>query len=217
MNEHELLERTLSFLKRELKNTEKGHDYWHALRVWHNAHKIARVEGGNLRVIMLAALLHDIADAKFHNGNEKIGPQKAKLFMQSLNLDPAIIHHVEQIIRHISFKNSFEKQEFNSLELFIVRDADRLDAMGAIGIARTFHFGGYKNNPIFDPEVPLEPITSKEEYKKYNRSTIHHFYDKLLKLKDLMHTKTAKRMARERHAFMEAFLKRFFKEWPQEK
>ncbi len=214
MNDKELFNHTLDYIRRELENAEHGHDYRHALRVWKNAEKISRKEGGNRQVILLASLLHDIADAKFHDGDEEIGPAKAKAFMQSLSLDPETIEHVVQIIRHISFKNSFGKQTFFSRELAIVRDADRLDAMGAVGIARTFHFGGYRNNPIFDPEVPLEPVGNEDEYKKYNRSTIHHFYDKLLKLKDLMHTSEGKKMAEERHAFMEKFLEQFFREWP---
>ncbi len=212
---NELLEKVEKYVTRELENAEAGHDIWHIRRVVKNARKIAEKEGGNLEIILLGAWLHDIADAKFYDGNEEIGPRKAAEFLQSNGVAPDTVFHVENIIRNISFKNHFNTNGFESLELHIVRDADRLDAMGAIGVARAFHFGGYKNNPIYRPDIPLHQPVDAETYKKYRRSTIHHFYDKLLHLKDMLHTETAKKMAEERHRFLELFLDRFFKEWDE--
>ncbi len=202
-----------AFVTQKLKDAEAGHDIWHIRRVVKNARKIAEKEGGDLEIILSAAWLHDIADAKFHDGNEDIGPEISVKFLQSIGMEEEKIFHVENIIRNLSFKNHFSPKGFESLELHIVRDADRLDAIGAIGVARAFHFGGYKNNPIFLPGVPLHEEIDEETYKQYDRSTIHHFYDKLLKIKDMLHTETAKHMAEERHRFLELFLDRFFKEW----
>ncbi len=202
-----------NYVTEELKNAEAGHDIWHIRRVVKNAEKIAAKEGGNKLVIMLAAWLHDIADAKFHNGDEDLAPQKATAFLKSIGVDENTIFHVENIVRNISFKNHFDTDGFESIELHIVRDADRLDAIGAIGVARAFHFGGFKNNPIYLPDIPLHQGIDKETYKKYNRPTIQHFYDKLLKIRDMLHTETARKMAEERHRFLELFLDRFFKEW----
>jgi uncharacterized protein len=211
---NDLLRKVEEYVTGTLKNAEAGHDIWHIKRVVKNAVKIHEKEGGNRLVILLAAWLHDIADAKFHQGDEETGPRKAVEFMKKLDLDKDTVFHVENIIRNISFKNQhFEQKGFESLELHIVRDADRLDAIGAIGVARTFHFGGFKNNPIYIPDIPLNREIQAEEYKKYKRPTIHHFYDKLLKIKDMLHTETAKKMAEERHRFLELFLDRFFKEW----
>ncbi|MDH3697832.1 MAG: HD domain-containing protein [Flavobacteriaceae bacterium] len=215
MNEKEKITRTKIFVQDILAEAEKGHDWSHTLRVYTNALLISKGEEVDAFVVQLAALLHDIADSKFHNGNEEVGPLKARNFLQSISIDQEIIAHVENIIRYMSFKNTLEDQSaaFSSPELEVVRDADRLDAIGAIGIARTFHFGGYKNRSMYDPEIPPQVNQSKEAYKKSSAPTINHFYEKLLLLKDMMHTPTAKKLAEERHDFMLTFLEQFFKEW----
>ncbi len=214
MNKQEkIIENTHKFVKTTLEKAEAGHDYWHILRVLKNAEKIAETEGGDLFVIRLGSLLHDIADSKFHNGDESIGPRIAHNFLEKQEVEAQTIEHVVKIIENISFKNSFDGQKFTSKELEIIQDADRLDAIGAIGIARAFVYGGHKNNPIYHPEIKPKTKQTKEEYKKGETTTINHFYEKLLKLKDLMNTKTGKEMAEERHLFMEQFLEQFFKEW----
>jgi len=215
MNEIEKIDQTRVFVKEILSGAEKGHDWSHTERVYNNALLISEGEDVDSFVVQLAALLHDIADSKFHNGNEEIGPIKARDFLQSISVEKEIISHVENIIRYMSFKNSLEDQSeaFSSPELDVVRDADRLDAIGAIGIARTFHYGGYKNRSIYDPEIPPQVDQSKEAYKKSDAPTINHFYEKLLLLKDMMHTATAKKIAEERHDFMLKFLEQFYKEW----
>lgn len=213
MAHSEIIEQTVEFVKHTLKNAEGGHDWWHIQRVWNNAISIAHTEGGNLFVIELAALLHDIADAKFHGGNEELGPQMAKQFLESLKVENEVIEHVQQIIRYISFKGGNFKIGFQSLELQIVQDADRLDALGAIGIARAFNYGGFKNRELYNPNIqPLMNMT-KEEYKNSTAPTINHFYEKLLLLKDRMNTETGKKLAEQRHLFMESFLEQFYLEW----
>lgn len=208
------IEATIAFVKKALADAEGGHDWFHIERVWKNAKHIAAKEGGvDSEIVELGALLHDIADAKFYDGDEEIGPQKAREFLETLNVTPAVIAHVENIVRHISFKGSREGQQFMSPELAIVQDADRLDAIGAIGIARTFNYGGFKGRPLYDPAIDPNPSMSKEEYKKGESPTINHFYEKLLLLKDMMNTQTGKELAAERHAFMETFLAEFFDEW----
>ena len=208
-----IIEHTKNFVKQKLEKAEAGHDYWHILRVLKLSEKIAEQEGGNLLIVRLGALLHDIADAKFHQGNEQIGPQIAREYLQSQNISNDIIEPIVKIIENISFKNSFEGQSYTSLELQIIQDADRLDAIGAIGIARAFIYGGYKNNPIYDPELKPNLKMDKETYKKGNTTTINHFYEKLLKLKDMMNTPTGKQIAEDRHRFMLQFLEQFYKEW----
>lgn len=213
MAHSEIIEQTVEFVKHTLKNAEGGHDWWHIQRVWNNAISITHTEGGNLFVIELAALLHDIADAKFHGGNEELGPQMAKQFLESLKVENEVIEHVQQIIRYISFKGGNFKIGFQSLELQIVQDADRLDALGAIGIARAFNYGGFKNRELYNPNIqPLMNMT-KEEYKNSTAPTINHFYEKLLLLKDRMNTETGKKLAEQRHLFMESFLEQFYLEW----
>ena len=161
----------------------------------------------------MGALLHDIADSKFYNGNEEIGPKMAAMFLQRQHINEIIIDKVLKIIHHISFKNSFEKQRYFSLELAIVQDADRLDAMGAIGIARTFNYGGFRGRALYNPAIKPETNLTKEQYKNSTSPTINHFYEKLLLLKDKMNTETGKKMALERHRFMEHFLSEFYDEW----
>lgn len=209
-----LIDVTVDFVKRTLEDAEGGHDWWHISRVWKVAKQIAlQEEGVDVLVVELAALLHDIADPKFHDGNEDIGPQVAVQFLTEKGLDYERVFHVEQIIRNMSFKSSLGELTFRSAEMDIVQDADRLDAIGAIGIARAFSFGGFKNRPLYDPAVPPNLSMSKEEYKKSKSHTINHFYEKLLLLKDKMNTPTAKKIAASRHVFMEQYLAQFYAEW----
>lgn len=167
-------------------------------------------------MVSLGALLHDIADAKFHDGDETVGPKIAKEFLDTLNVENAVIDHVINIINNISFKNSLLEDgqtKFDSKELQIVQDADRLDALGAIGIARAFNYGGFKNRELYNPEITPNLKLTKEEYKKSAAPTINHFYEKLLLLKDKMNTPTGKKLAEERHDYMLNFLNQFYKEW----
>lgn len=204
---------TINFVKEKLEGAEAGHDWFHIERVWKLAKKIAEQEGGNLEVIELSALLHDIADPKFHNGDETLALKISKDFLEEIHVNAELIEQVLFVIKNISFKNRAEAPENPPLELQIVQDADRLDAIGAIGIARTFNFGGFKNNLMYHPEIKPNLGMNKEEYKKSNGTTINHFYEKLLLLKDLMNTETAKKIASERHNFMLQFLDEFYKEW----
>jgi len=204
---------TINFVKEKLEGAEAGHDWFHIERVWKLSKKIAEKEGGNLEVIELSALLHDIADPKFHNGDETLALKISQNFLEEIHVNAELIEQVLFVIKNISFKNRAEAPENPPLELQIVQDADRLDAIGAIGIARTFNFGGFKNNLMYHPEIKPNLGMNKEEYKKSNGTTINHFYEKLLLLKDLMNTETAKRIASERHDFMLQFLDEFYKEW----
>ncbi len=212
-----LIEQTRNFVQSALRDAESGHDWWHIFRVWKLAEKIAREEKADLFVVSLGALLHDIADAKFYKGDETIGPRRAQQFLQKQNLPEEIIRKVLNIIRYVSFKNRDEIPEENSKELHIVRDADRLDAIGAIGIARAFSFGGFKKREMYSPSVPPRLGMTKEEYKKNEGTTVNHFYEKLFLLKDMMHTPAGKRLAEERHRFMEQYLEEFYAEWQGEK
>ena len=212
MTDDRLVEKTILFVKEQLANAEGGHDWWHIYRVWKLAGVIAEKEGVDNIIIDLGSLLHDIADAKFHGGNEEIGPKISRDFLSSLMLDDETIEHVDKIIRNISFKNS-KDQVFKSLELDIIQDADRLDAIGAIGIARAFNFGGFKNRALYNPEIQPKLNMTKSEYKKSLSPTINHFYEKLLLLKNMMNTETGKQMAERRHVFMEQFLQKFYDEW----
>ena len=217
MTQQDIIPLTEKFVQETLQHAEGGHDWWHILRVWNNAKTIAQNENGisrkSLLIIELGALLHDIADAKFHDGDEEVGPRVARTFLTSLNVDAEVIQHVDDIIRHISFKGGNFDKPFHSRELAIVQDADRLDAIGAIGIARTFNYGGFKNREMYNPHIPPELFLTKEAYKNSSAPTINHFYEKLLLLKDRMNTETGKKMAAQRHVFMEAFLTQFYAEW----
>ena len=212
-----IIDKTIVFVKQQLQDAEGGHDWFHIERVYKNALQIAAYESCDLTIVKLGALLHDIADSKFHDGDEEMGPQKARIFLESQNVSEEVIEHIVQIIKNISFKGgNFEKQ-FNSKELEIVQDADRLDALGAIGIARTFNYGGFKNRAIYNPNIAPKLNMSKEEYKKSDSPTLNHFYEKLLLLKDQMNTETGKKLAQDRHRFMELFLSQFYAEWEGEK
>lgn len=207
-----LIENTISFVKEKLKNAEGGHDWFHIERVYNNALHICKEENCDETVVALGALLHDIADSKFHNGDETVGPKIAREFLESQNVSEDSIIHVVNIIENISFKGGNFERKFSSIELDIVQDADRLDAIGAVGIARTFNYGGFKNRPLYNPEIAPNLNMSKEEYKNSVSPTINHFYEKLLLLKDKMNTKTGKKIAEERHFYMEKFLEQFFAE-----
>ena len=218
LSDSKLIEATINFVKTELKNAEGGHDWFHIQRVYKNALLIAKNEPVDASVVSLAALLHDIADPKFNNGDETIGPRVASQFLLKQNVSSEIIEHVTQIIENMSFKNSFDlNPTFISKEMEVVQDADRLDAIGAIGIARCFNYGGFKNRPMYNPEIEPNLKMTKSEYKASNAPTINHFYEKLLLLKDQMNTKTGKRIATERHNYMKGFLKQFYAEWNGEK
>jgi uncharacterized protein len=215
MNKEKIIAATIAFVKKELKNAEGGHDWFHVERVLKNTLLISKDEKVAVFVVSLAALLHDIADPKFYNGDETVGPKVATTFLKEQKVDTVIITHVINIIKHISFKNSFDKEakKFTSKELEVVQDADRLDAIGAIGIARCFNYGGFKNRALYDPEIIPNLNMTKEQYKNSDAPTLNHFYEKLLLLKDQMNTASGKKIAAQRHAFMETYLLQFYNEW----
>lgn len=216
-----LIDNTILFVKQKLENAEGGHDWFHIERVYKNALLIAQNEECDLTVVKLGALLHDIADSKFHpdasGGDETIGPKIARAFLENEQVDQRTIQHIINIIENISFKGGNFEKKFTSIELEIVQDADRLDAIGAIGIARTFNYGGFKNRAIYNPAIAPNLSMTKEEYKKSDAPTLNHFYEKLLLLKDKMNTETGKKIALERHKYMENFLSQFYAEWEGEK
>lgn len=212
-----LVDNTILFVKQKLENAEAGHDWFHIERVYKNALLIAEGEDCNLVIVKLGALLHDIADSKFNDGDESVGPKIAREFLESQNAAEEVITHVVNIIENISFKGGNFEKKLTSKELEIVQDGDRLDAIGAIGIARTFNYGGFKNRQLYDPNIAPKLNMTKEEYKKSEAPTINHFYEKLLLLKDKMNTETGKQIAQERHKFMELFLSQFYAEWDGDK
>jgi uncharacterized protein len=209
----EIISQTSSHVKRTLSGEGSGHDWFHVERVWKNAVHIGEQENVDMFIVELAALLHDIADWKFTNGDESAGPRAARAWLESMNVDENSIGHVCDIIKNLSFKGAGVKTAMKTKEGMVVQDADRLDALGAIGIARAFAYGGHKGSELYNPDVKPEFHTTFEQYKKSRGNTINHFYEKLLLLKDLMNTETAKRIAEERHAYMERFLERFLEEW----
>ena len=213
MNKKEIIANTEVFVKNTLENAEGGHDWFHILRVWKNSKLIAKNEQVDEFVVELGALLHDIADSKFHDGDESIGPKVAREFLETQQVDEPIIIHVENIISNISYKGGNFIQSFTSPELDVVQDADRLDAIGAVGIARCFNYGGFKNRTLYNPDIQPNLNMTKEEYKKSETPTINHFYEKLLLLKDKMNTTSGKKIAEERHQYMETFLQQFYDEW----
>jgi uncharacterized protein len=215
MDQEKIIANTITFVKKQLKDAEGGHDWFHIERVFKNALLIAKEESVAIFVVSLGALLHDIADSKFYNGDETIGPKMATEFLKKQKVNTETSTHIINIIKYISFKNSFEKgtKIFTSKELEVVQDADRLDAIGAIGIARCFNFGGFKNRPLYNPEIIPTLNMTKEEYKKSTAPTINHFYEKLLLLKEQMNTVTGKKIATQRHDFMEMYLNQFYDEW----
>lgn len=213
MTHQELISTTIAFVKEQLKGAEGGHDWFHIERVHKNALLIAKDEDCALLVVELGALLHDIADSKFHNGDETVGPKTARDFLEKQHVAEDVILHVVNIIENISYKGGNFERQFSSTELDVVQDADRLDALGAIGIARTFNYGGFKNRTLYDPEIKPNLNMSKAEYKKSDSPTLNHFYEKLLLLKDKMNTDSGKKIAAQRHQYMEDFLAQFYGEW----
>ena len=213
MPENSLIDNTIEFVKQSLDGAEGGHDWFHIERVFNNSRLIAQGEEADLKIVELGALLHDIADSKFHDGDETVGPKVARDFLNSQDVPEKTIDHVVKIIENISFKGGNTDQKFTSPELDIVQDADRLDAIGAIGIARCFNYGGFKGRALYDPDIEPNLNMTKEEYKASNAPTINHFYEKLLLLKDRMNTQTGRRIAADRHAFMVHYLDQFFSEW----
>jgi len=213
MNKEEVIKRTADYVKSKLDGEGSGHDWWHIYRVWKTAVNIGKKEDADLFVVQLAALLHDIADWKFHAGDDSIGPKLAREWLEKLDVDENVISHVCEIIKGVSFKGAGVKSKIKTKEGMVVQDADRLDALGAIGIARAFAYGGHKGSEIYNPKIKPEKHETFEQYKKSKGTTINHFYEKLLLLKDLMNTPSARKIAGERHGFMEQYLDKFFKEW----
>jgi len=199
-----------SWAKEKLEFVDAGHDWWHIKRVLTNAKKLHQIEGGNWYVIELAVLLHDVPDPKFFDEEKMLVEVEQK--MKSEGIDTDTSEHVMQIIKHLSFSKQWTGKAFDSLEFRIVQDADRLDAIGAIGIARAFSYGGHKGRDFYDPDVSSSVYSNADDYRKSDAPTINHFYEKLLLLKDMMKTETAKTMAIQRHEYMEGFLKQFYSE-----
>lgn len=212
-----LIDITKAFVKAQLVQAEGGHDWFHIERVYNNALLIAKGEECDLLVVELGALLHDVADSKFHDGDETVGPSMAWQFLAAQKVDEDTIIHVVNIIENISFKGGNHEMKFHSVELDIVQDADRLDALGAIGIARTFNYGGFKNRAIYDPAIAPDLTMDKEQYKASTAPTLNHFYEKLLLLKDRMNTETGRKIAEGRHKYMQGFLAQFYAEWNGER
>lgn len=212
MTRDEVIQKTADYIKQEFLNDSSGHDWWHIYRVWKNAIAICEIEKADAYLVQLAALLHDLDDWKFNASGDET-PLRARAWLDSCSIDPITADNVCKIITHISYKGAGVENKMDSLEGFIVQDADRLDAIGAIGIGRAFAYGGYKNRPLYDPDMPPKLHASFEEYKNSKSATINHFHEKLFLLKDMMNTPTAKRIAEERHQVMLDFVERFMQEW----
>ena len=210
-----IIDVTVAYVKEELAGAEGGHDWWHTLRVWNLAKRIGNLEVVDLLVVELGALLHDIADSKFYDGDEEIGGIKARSFLSGLELKKETIEHVVAIVRNVSWKGGKDKSVFWSSELAVVQDADRLDALGAIGIGRTFSYGGYKGRELYNPGLEPNLSMTKAEYKNNTSPTINHFYEKLLLLKDGMNTGAGREIAKGRHEYMVDFLNKFKQEWDE--
>tara|TARA_Y100001963_G_scaffold156116_2_gene248895 strand:+ start:216 stop:872 length:657 start_codon:yes stop_codon:yes gene_type:complete len=218
LKNNQIIEATKTFVKTTLKDAEGGHDWFHTERVYNNALLISKGETVDELAVALGALLHDIADSKFNNGDDTIGPKIAGEFLMKQNVSTEVINHVIKIIENVSFSSNIDNASaFKSKELEVIQDADRLDALGAIGIARTFNYGGFKNRALYNPDIKPNLNLTKDEYKKSTAPTINHFYEKLLLLKDKMNTKTGRKIAEERHNYMVDFLKQFYAEWHGEK
>ncbi len=213
MDESEVVTRTADYVRSQMEDDATGHDWWHVWRVWQTAKRLGEHENADLFVVELAALLHDVADWKLHNGDLSAGPKAAREWLQQLDVDKSIIAHVSEIVGGISFKGAGVATPMATIEGQCVQDADRLDAIGAVGIARCFAFGGAKDRLIFDPEHPPELHDSFEAYRKKSGPSINHFYEKLLLLKDRMHTDSGRELAEQRHQFLQTYLDQFFAEW----
>ena len=212
MNQNHIIQKTAEYIKQEFSGDSSGHDWWHIYRVWKNALTICEQEKADPFIVQLAALLHDLDDWKFNDSGDET-PLRARAWLDSCNVDIPVADEVCEIIRHISYKGAGVENKMKSLEGFIVQDADRLDAIGAIGIGRAFAYGGYKNRAMYDPDSPPKLHASFEEYKNSKSATINHFYEKLLLLKDMMNTASAKKIAEQRHEVMLRFLEQFMNEW----
>lgn len=208
-----LVEAVASHVKAKFDGEGTGHDWWHIHRVWQNAKHIGAKENADMRIVELGALLHDIADWKFHDGDDMAGSREARRLLTEFKADAACIDHVCSIVENVSYKGAGVQTDMSTLEGKVVQDADRLDAIGAIGIARAFAYGGHKSRPLYDPNIKPVMHQSKEAYFNGNGSTLNHFYEKLLLLKDRLQTTTGKQLAEERHRFMEEYVKRFLQEW----
>jgi len=205
-----IIEKIKNIVKQKLENAEAGHDWLHIERVYNMAVIISTTEQNvDMQVVEYASLLHDIADAKFYDGDETIGPKMAREILEQFGVPEYQIIHTVKIIENMSFKGGHAFSDFGSKELDIVRDADRLDAIGAIGIARAFTYGGFKGRKLYDFDIHPDLNMSRDAYKNNNGPTINHFYEKLLLLKDKMNTKEGRKLAESRHAYMEEFLKQF--------
>jgi uncharacterized protein len=210
MDRTKIINKVSEFVKAKQTGESSGHDWWHTYRVWQTAKKIGLKEKADLFVVELAAILHDLEDWKFSGNNEH---NQAETILNDLAVESEIINHVLVIIKNLSFKGAGVDSSMETIEGKVVQDADRLDALGAIGIARAFAYGGFKGREMYDPEVKSQKHESFEQYKNSKGTTLNHFYEKLFLLKDLMNTETAKQIAQERHKFMEEFVKCFLKEW----
>jgi uncharacterized protein len=213
MEDSDVIQKTALYVQKTLNNESSGHDWWHIYRVWNTAKAIGKKEHANMFIVELSSLLHDIADYKLHGGDEEIGPTTARLWLETVRVDEKDIEHVVNIIRNISFKGAGVSSKMDSIEGKVVQDADRLDALGAIGIARTFAYGGHKGRLMHDPQTKPAMHTSFDAYKNNNSSGINHFYEKLLLLKDLMNTDSGRKLAIKRTKYMQDYLDKFFSEW----
>lgn len=215
MDRQDVLNQTVKYVQDTLEGDASGHEWWHVYRVWQLAKTIGAKEQADMFVVELGALLHDIADWKFHDGDIEIGPRKTTDWLTKLGLEQSIVEQVAYIVRHISYRGGTNTHVMETLEGKIVQDADRLDALGAIGIARTFAFGGAHGRAMYDPDHKPQDFDSFDEFRKNIKTgtTINHFYEKLLRLKDGMHTEAAKQIAEDRHTYMEGFLNEFYGEW----
>ncbi|WP_290966102.1 HD domain-containing protein [Gracilimonas sp.] len=209
----EIIEKTEEYVRKKLQGEGTGHDWWHIHRVRNTALQLAKIEDADLFIVELAALLHDIADHKFHDGDEEIGPATARNWLENIGVEESIINRVCIIIRDVSFKGAEVETKMDTIEGKVVQDADRLDALGAIGIARAFAYGGYKGRELYNPEIKPESHSSFEAYKKSTGPTLNHFYEKLFLLKDRMNTQAGRKEAEKRHQFMKEFVDQFISEW----
>lgn len=212
MDSEQIIQKTADYIKAKFSGDSSGHDWWHIYRVWKTALAISQREKADMFIVQLAALLHDLDDWKFNESDDET-PLRARAWLDSCGVDSVAADSVCEIIEHISYKGAGVEEKMNSLEGFIVQDADRLDAIGAIGIGRAFAYGGFKDRPMYDPDSPPQMHASFEQYKNSKSATLNHFYEKLFLLKDRMNTDTAKRIAEERHRVMEDFVARFLLEW----
>lgn len=213
MNEEKVIAQTAQMIKAKFDDDASGHDWWHIWRVWQLAKRIAVEEGADTFVVELGALLHDIADWKTNEGDLKASGTATREWLTGLEVESTLVDQVVKIVDKVSFKGAGVKDVMKSLEGQIVQDSDRLDAMGAMGIARVFAYGGHKGRPMHNPVKSAELADTFEKYKNGGQTAINHFYEKLLLLKDRMHTTTGKRLAEGRHAYMEKYLEQFYAEW----